>query len=262
MVGCLKVLKAVIEHAVDSRRIRANPVRGVKPPIVPKHLDRRIEADEEDIIYERLDELFPDRPDARPFVATMFETGGRWEEVAAIPPEHVSMRRKRITLLPVMERDGTVRPYPKSARAGQEPRARELPVSDELIAMLQPLVKAAPRGTPIFRTGGGAYVTYTNWLKRIWYPAMRVPVVDSSGVRVKGDDGKVLWEPLLELPLPTPHDIRHAYGTRLADGGLEVHDVMALMGHEDMRSAQRYLHSGEKRFDRAREAMRRAREGR
>lgn len=262
IVGCLKVLKSVLEHAVDTRRLRANPARGAKPPIVPRHIDRVIEADEEDILLERLDELFPNRPDARLFIEVMFETGGRWEEVAAIPPENVSARRKRVRLLPVMERDGTVRPYPKNARPGEEPIPRDVPISDELTKKLRVLAERVPKGTPIFRTAGGGYVTYTNWLHRIWHPTVRVPVFDEGGRRVKGSDGKPLWEPLLEEPLPTPHDIRHSYGSRLADGGLEVHDVMALMGHQDMRSAQRYIHSGEKRFDRAREALRRAREGR
>lgn len=261
IVGSLKVLKAVMEHAVDTRRIRANPVRGVKPPVIPAHLDRVFEPDEEDILLDRLDELFKGRPDGRLFVETLFETGGRWEEVAAIPPEHVSRRRKRVKLLPVMERDGTVRQYPKTARAGEVPTPRDVPVSDSLIRSLEEIMDGAPLGQPIFRTAGGGYVTYTNWLHRIWYPAMRVPVVDGAGKRVRGDDGKPLWEPLLDTPLPTPHDIRHSYGSRLADGGVEIHDIMELMGHADMRSAQRYIHSGEKRFDRAREALKRARRG-
>ncbi|NIL59716.1 phage integrase family protein [Salinispora arenicola] len=65
----------------------------------------------------------------------------------------------------------------------------------------------------------------------------------------------------LDDPQPTPHDLRHSFGTRLADEGVPLHDIMALMGHEDVRSAQRYLHSREERFDRARQALRRARGG-
>lgn len=259
IVGSLKVLKAVIEHAVDSRRLRSNPVRGVKPPVIPAHLDRVIEPDEEDLIYGRLDELFPDRPAARLFVETLFETGGRWEEVAAISPQNVLRRRKRIRLLPIMERDGTVRDYPKTAVAGTPAEAREVPVSGELINDLEKAFDGLPMTLPGFRTTTGGYVTYSNWLHRIWQPVMRVPVIGKDGKRVKGEDGKLLWEPLLDSPLPTPHDIRHTYGSRLADGGLEVHDIMKLMGHVDLRSAQRYIHSGEKRFDRAREALSRAR---
>ena len=65
----------------------------------------------------------------------------------------------------------------------------------------------------------------------------------------------------LDDPQPTPHDLRHTYGTRLADAGVPVHDIMALMGHETLESAQRYMHSGDDRFDRARQALKRARSG-
>lgn len=64
-----------------------------------------------------------------------------------------------------------------------------------------------------------------------------------------------------EEPLPTPHDCRHTFGTRLAEARVEMHDRMALMGHKDHRSAERYTHSGHARFDRARQALAEARRG-
>jgi integrase len=64
----------------------------------------------------------------------------------------------------------------------------------------------------------------------------------------------------LDDPQPTPHDMRHTYGTRLGEGGVPVHEIMALMGHETLESVQRYLHAGDDRLDRAREATKRGRE--
>ena len=69
----------------------------------------------------------------------------------------------------------------------------------------------------------------------------------------------VKLRPYLDDPQPTFHDVRHTYGTSLADQGVKIHDLMELVGHKDIRSAQRYLHSQEGRFDRAREARKRAR---
>jgi integrase len=60
-------------------------------------------------------------------------------------------------------------------------------------------------------------------------------------------------------PQPTPHDCRHTTLTRYADAGLPLHDRMALAGHKDVRSSQRYTHSGDGRFDAAREALKKAR---
>ncbi len=269
IVAAVGVLRAILDYAVDTRRIRANPVRGARMPMIPAHIDRVFEPDEEDRLIARLDELFPGRPDAGLFVKTMFETGGRWEEVAAILPDNVLSRRRRIRILPVMERDGTVRPYPKNAKPGELIEAREVPVTDDLIAELDLLKAKAVPGEPLFRTPAGGYVTYSNWLYRIWHRAMKIPAFDEHGNRLRGPKknphsphkGVPLWVPLLDDPQPTPHDIRHTYGTRLADGGVDLHDIMKLMGHRLMKSSMRYIHSGEKRFDRARDALRRAREG-
>jgi hypothetical protein len=107
IIAALNVLKAALEFAVDAGWIRANPARRVRPPVAPAHVDRVIDGDEEALILDRLDELFPERRDARLFVETMLETGGRWEEIAAVRREAVNLRTALIALGPVMERDGT-----------------------------------------------------------------------------------------------------------------------------------------------------------
>lgn len=258
VIAALNVLKAALELAVDAGWIRANPARRVRPPVPPQHVDRVVDADEETVILSRLDELFGDRRDARLFVATMFETGGRWEEVAAVRREAVQLRTGLVGFGPVMERDGTVREYPKGARSRHDSGFRPVPVGPELLAALRPVVLATAAGGLVFTAPRGGPLRYPTWLRRVWDAALRVPVkVDRSNLTGR----PVGWVPLVAEPLPTPHDLRHTYGTRLADAGIPEHDRMALMGHRDSRSAQRYTHSGDARFDAARAALRRARGG-
>ena len=254
IIAALNVLKAVLELAVDAGWIRANPARRVKPPVAPAHTDRVIDGDEEAAILARLEELFPGRRDARLFVETLFETGGRWEEIAAVNREAVNLRAGLISIGPVMERDGTVRQYPKGAKSRHDPAFRDAPIGPELLARLRPIVLATAAGGLVFTAPKGGPILYPTWLRRVWNAALRVPVVDDAGKQVG-------WSPLVAEPLPTPHDTRHSYGTRLADAGVLVHDRMALMGHMDVRSGQRYTHSGATRFDAAREALKRARGG-
>jgi integrase len=234
VIAALNVLKATLELAVDAGWVRTNPARKVKPPEPPRHVDRVIEPEEEVQLLARLDELFPDRRDARPFVEFLLDTGVRWEEAAAVRREAVNLRAGLVVIGPVMERDGTIREYPK----GKE-EWHPVPLGDDLLARLRPLVLATAAGGLVFTASLGGPMRYPTWLRRVWKPAV---------------------EPLAE-PRPTPHDCRHTYGTRLADAGIPVHDRMALMGHKDMRSGQRYTHSGDKRFDAAREALKRARSG-
>lgn len=239
IIASLNVLKAVLELAVDAGMIRANPARGVKSPHPPKHVDRVIEPDERAAILHQLDELFPGRSDGRPFVETMMETGGRWEEIAALRAEAFDLRRHVVRLGPVMERDGTIREYPKGSRSAQDSGFRSAAIEDDLAARLRPLLLATKPGGVVFTAPKGGHLLYPTWRSRVWVPAIK-------------DLG-------LAEPLPTPHDCRHTFGSMLGDAGLERHDIMALMGHDDYRSSHRYVHSDEdKRLARAREAMRRA----
>jgi len=259
IIAAANVLKAILELAVDAKMLRHNPARRVKTPIPPDHTDRVLSADEERVLLTRLDELFPGRRDARLFVETMLDLGARWEEVAAIKRGAVDLKTGLVSLGPVMERDGTIRDFPKGARTRQSAGFRDAPLGDDLLARLRPVVLATPPGSVVFTAPAGGHLTYTNWRSRVWAPTVRVPVRDERGWRVKGEDGRPLWTPLFDEPQPTPHDLRHTFGTRLADAGVEQHDRMALMGHRDVRSAQRYTHAGEARHERAKAALAKAR---
>jgi integrase len=233
-IAALNVLKATLELAVDAGWIRTNVARKVKPPEAPRHVDRVIEPEEETELLARLDELFPDRRDARPFVEFLLDSGVRWEEAAAVRREAVNLRTGLVVIGPVMERDGTIREYPKG-----KDEFHPVPVSPELLVRIRPLVLATAAEGLVFTASLGGPMRYPTWLRRVWNPAVA---------------------PLAE-PRPTPHDCRHTFGTRLADAGLPQHDRMALMGHKDVRSSLRYTHSGDPRFDAARAALRRARTG-
>jgi site-specific recombinase XerD len=333
IIAALNVLKAALELAVDAGWIRSNPARRVRPPMPPKHTDRVISPDEELAILAQLDSLFPGRRDARPFVEMLFETGGRWEEIAAVRPEAVNLRHGLVSLGPVMERDGTVREYPKGARTRQDAGFRDAPLGPDALARIRPLVLATAPGGLVFTAPQGGPMLYPTWLDRVWNAAIRgrpdrvltrAPAgaydagvfgawLDSQRARLGVDTDRALaqlagikpslissWRadrfgptrgtadklavglglPATEVyaaaglvvpgvaglglpdPAPTPHDVRHTYGTRLANAGLKQHDRMELMGHKDVRSAQRYTHSGDTRFDEARAALARARAAR
>lgn len=275
--AAVHVLRSLLEVAVDSRVLHVNHARNVRVPRLPAHLDRVFEPDEERQLLDRLDELFPDRLDARLFVELMFDSGVRWEEAAAITRDVWDMRRARFVVAAVLESDGSLRPYAKSD-AGNRPCA----VSAALWARLRPVVMATPPGEVVFRAPGKAHLDdcrqrkkcpgckvprlhYSNWHDRVWSRALQLEEVLPPAPRPPGKPGPmprlVRRVPYLADPQPTPHDIRHTYGTRLADQGVPKHDISELMGHADGRSTDRYVHSGDGRFDKALAALDRARRG-
>ncbi len=240
------VLRGLMEHAVDARLRRDNPCHKVKIPRRPAHADRVLLPDEDKLLLGALDRQFPGRPDARLFVELMLYGGLRWEEAGALDRDHVDLRRAVVQVGPVLERDGTIRPYPKSP-AGERP----VPIDEQVWPRLRAHAMTV-RGL-LFTRPGGRTLDYSVWHHAVWRRAL-LEVTERQGRRILAE------RQTLDDPQPTPHDLRHTYATRLADTGMPVHEIMRLVGHENLVSAQRYLHAGEARFDRAREAMKRARD--
>lgn len=250
--GSVGVLRAVLGLAVDARLIRHNPASGVRSPRRAAHLDRVLDPDEDERLLDALERMAPDRPDGRLLGVLMLYCGLRWEEAGALDRDHVAMRRKLLHIGPVLERDGTIRPYPKS-RAGE----RDVPVDPDYWPLVRDrALTVSPGGLLVVAPEGGP-LDYSRWHDRVWRRALagRPAYAGARGHRPRpAVQGAGLRE-----PWPTPHDLRHTYGTRLGEQGVPAHEIMALMGHESLASVQRYLHAGDGRHDRARDAVRRAR---
>lgn len=267
--GSLGVLRGLLEQAVDARIIRTNPAVKVRTPRRTKHVDRVLHHDEEIRLLDRLTELFGERPDGRLFVEMLLGTGLRWEELAALPRELVDLRRGLVTVGPVMERDGTIRDYPKA-----DASARTVPVDEHVWPRFREHVLTVPPGRTVFVSETGKNMHYANWLRRVWGRALTLEVPDEErraawqaakdaqpvGEKRTGPMPKFVRRvTYLGDPQPTPHDCRHTFATRLGDEGVPSHELAAILGHASIVTVQRYLHAGDDRFDRARKALRRAR---
>lgn len=242
--GSVGVLRGLFDLAVDARLIRVNPARGVRMPRRTAHLDRVLAPEEDGLLFASLDRQFPGRADARLMCEVMLYCGLRWEECGALDRAHLELRRQLVKVGPVLERDGTIRPYPKS-KAG----IRDVPVPRELWPRLRDHALTVQPGGLLFTAARGKVLHYSSWHRRVWQRAL-FEVVE------RGRRGQIICQSrILDDPQPTPHDLRHSYGTRLAEQGVPPHEIMSLIGHERLESVQRYLHAGQDRFDRARDAL-------
>lgn len=212
----VQLLRYMLADAARHQRIKADPTRNVRLPKPPKHVDRFLSLGE----YEALEAAMPTGRD-RAIVRLMAYGGLRFAEVAGLHSHRVDLARGRLLVVETLRRDGSVKPVPKS-QAGQ----RLVPIGADLEAMLEPLL-----GDGLVFPG----LSYTNWRRRVF-----VPAVERAG---------------LAPPHPTPHDLRHTFGSWLAAGGVSPTDIMSLMGHSTLRATERYLHSSEDRFTRARLAL-------
>ena len=220
----VRLLRQMLAEAVKHRLIRTNPASDVHAPKVPKHVDRFLTRDE----FWRLDAEMPTERD-RAMLRLMTFAGLRWGEVAGLHGHRVDLAHRRLLVVEVQRRDLSLKDMPKST-AGQ----RYVPLADELVEALRPVVERA--GDGLLFPG----VAYTNWRRREFIPAVE--------------------RAALAKPWPTIHDMRHTFGSWLAEAGVPPTDIMALMGHGSLRATERYLHSYPARYDRAVAALSRPRE--
>lgn len=93
---------------------------------------------------------------------------------------------------------------------------RVIPVDDEFIEHL----KTFKIEGYIFDNGLGQPVNYNNFCKHYIDPVFRD----------------------IDIPQYKPHELRHTFGTLLYECGTNLYDIMAVMGHSDIKATQIYVH--------------------
>ena len=218
------VLHGILARAVRDRVIAHNPAADTDLPKVVVKRQRIITPEE----FERLLAQIPDR--YRVLVLVAIETGMRWGELAALRPRHLDLPARRIrieeTIVEVSKKDSPtgqryhVKAYPKD----DEPRA--IGISPGLADILTDRIRylaLAPDDLlfPSTRAGGGTPMSRNTFRTRGWLPATRRAGLE--GVRI--------------------HDLRHAHASWLLAGGADLKTVMARLGHTQIQTTQRYLHT-------------------
>jgi integrase len=178
---------------------------------------------------DQFDRLIAAIPEGhRLMVETAIETGMRWGELIALRPRHVDFLRRTVTVeetivevsrrhSPTSERM-IVKPYPKD----NEPRTFGVR-TDWLEAVAEHINhRGIGRDQLLFTTEVGTPLSRNTFRTRVWLPAVKASGVDFH-VRM--------------------HDLRHAHASWLLAGGSDLKSVMDRMGHAQIQTTQKYLHS-------------------
>ena len=110
------------------------------------------------------------------------------------------------------------KPYPKD----NEPRTMALPA--DLVHQLADWIRRRGLGADdvLFATREGTPISRNTFRTRVWLPAVAASGIDFD-VRV--------------------HDLRHAHASWLLAGGSDLKSVMDRMGHAQITTTQKYLHT-------------------
>lgn len=219
------MLHSIFARAMRDRLIAFNPCESTELPKVVIKKTRTLTPEE----YAALIEEIPARFKA--LVMTDIETGMRWGELIALRPRHIDFLRRTITveetIIEVARRDSptgerlSVKPYPK------DDESRTLAVSQALLDVLAARIAKLGLGRddllfPSREVAGGDPLSRASFRKRHWKPA-----VDRAGID-------------FDLRM---HDLRHAHASWLLAGGADLKSVMDRMGHAQIQTTQKYLHT-------------------
>ena len=237
----LSVLSQIFRKATRDRVVGFNPCDGVETPKVVKRQLRIPTPAEFSAVLNELPARY------QPLVLVDIETGLRWGELVALRPRHIDFLRRTFRIEQVIvevskKRSPTgnrmiVKDYPKD----DEPRS--LRVSEELVRTIATLVERLQLGPddllfPSTGKQGGGPLSRNTFRTKIWLPA-----VARAGIGYR-----------LRM-----HDLRHAHASWALAGGADWKAVMERMGHGQLATTQRYLHTLPDSDDRALDAFRRVR---
>ena len=219
------MLHSVFARAVRDRLIAFNPCADTELPKVVNKKLRTLTPEEFSALLAEIPERFA------PLVLVAIETGMRWGELVALRPRHIDFLRRTITvqetIVEVSRKDSPtgerifVKPYPKD----DEPRT--LRVSAALVETLAARITALGLGRddllfPAREVAGGEPMSRGTFNTRYWKPAVERSGIDFA-VRM--------------------HDLRHAHASWLLAGGADLKAVMERMGHTQIMTTQKYLHT-------------------
>ncbi len=236
------MLHGVFKRAVRDRVIGYNPCADTElPKVIPPKV--RILTPED---FERLLREIPQRYEA--LVLTAIETGLRWGELIALRPRHIDFLRRLVsveeTIVEVSKRHSPTgermiaKPYPK------DDEARTVRISPALVELIADRINVLGLGRddllfPSVEKAEGSPMSRNTFRTKVWVPALERA---NLGFHVR------------------MHDLRHAHASWLLAGGADLKTVMDRMGHTQIQTTQKYLHSLPDADDKALAAFQRTRE--
>jgi len=219
------MLKTIFQRAVRDRVLLTNPCAATELPKAVRK-PRTIPTPEE------FDQLISEVPKRwRLMILVEIETGLRWGELVALRPGSIDFLRRQIHV-----RETVVEVSRKISPTGERMQFKAYPKNDQhrTLSVGQPLVELLgadisirdlARDDLLFPSSlkdGRRPVSRNTFRTKVWLPALGRAGLDFH-VRV--------------------HDLRHAHASWLLAGGADLKAVMERLGHSQLTTAQRYLHT-------------------
>ena len=199
----LGILRQLLEHAVQDRRLPSNPAAGVKLP-------RRQHNPRGYLTHRQVNQLANEVGSDGVVVLFLAYTGLRWGELAALRLCDFDVLRRRVNIQRACAeaRGQVVFSTPKTHER------RTVPFPAFLAELVAPRMEGKGRDDLVFTTAAGGILRVSNWRPRVFNPAVN---------RCQQQSG--------DFPKVSPHDLRHTAASLAISAGANVKAVQTMLGH-------------------------------
>lgn len=209
----LSSLNSFYKFSQKKGNLLSNPAKGIQLPKTPQRLPKYIEQKQ---LHQLFDQF--DKDESNEFISwrdrvvleLFYNTGMRRQELIQLKWSDVNFSLKQIKIL---------------GKGGKE---RLVPISSELIDILQTYFKISNHTFDTFYSGGPVILTNKGEQS---YPELIYRIVQQK---------------LNEVDVKTqksPHVLRHSFATHMTNEGAPLNDVKELLGHSSLSSTQIYTHN-------------------
>lgn len=202
------LLRAMLAWAIEEGMLETNPAAGVKVAASGTR-DVILDAEQYGTLFRTLDRMENEhriRRAAADSIRVIALTGARRGEIAALRWNHVDIKRERLVIPPTQHKTG---------RKTGKPRVILLPAAAQAIIARQP--GGSPDGLVFIPARGSKPMS----LSKPW-----------RSVRTEAGLPK-------EFGL---HGLRHSLASLMAMRGAQAPEIMTLLGHRQLATAQGYVH--------------------
>jgi integrase len=195
----VRVMSAILEHAVRTGRIRSNPAKGLELPR-PRRRDHVF------LTHAELAALAAASGVYRVLILLLGYTGLRWGEATALRVCDIDLVRRRIDVRRAFSDVGgtLVLGTPKSHHA------RTVPIPRFLALLLAALIMGKQPDDLVFTTPSGAPLRLSNWRRSVFLPACQLVGI-SKRFRI--------------------HDLRHTAAALMIQAGYPPKMLQEILGH-------------------------------
>ncbi|AXQ65154.1 integrase [Gordonia phage Schmidt] len=196
-------LVAILDVAVEDRRIPANPARGVKLP-------KREHVDHDYLTHDQVHQLAAEVSRHSEIVMLLAYSGLRWGEMAALRPRDCNLDRGRLHITRSASKVNS-RSVIGSTKTWEQ---RTVAVPTQVADMLRPLVAGRDRDALIWTRTDGTPLrppTTTHWFTKAVHR-----LADQSP----------------DFPRVTAHELRHTAASLMIASGAHVKTVQRQLGHK------------------------------